>query len=93
MVDGALSESSLAGVEGWTLAEMPNTLGGSYPKQSFERLGTISNGGERGIRTLDTFPYTHFPGVRLRPLGHLSIALELDSRTVKYIPLSVVYKQ
>ena len=29
-------------------------------------------GGERGIRTLDTFPYTHFPGVRLQPLGHLS---------------------
>jgi hypothetical protein len=23
---------------------------------------------ERGIRTLDTLPYTHFPGVRLRPL-------------------------
>ncbi len=31
------------------------------------------NGGERGIRTLDTlFTYTHFPGVRLQPLGHLS---------------------
>jgi hypothetical protein len=29
-------------------------------------------GGERGIRTLDTLPYTHFPGVRLRPLGHFS---------------------
>ena len=31
------------------------------------------NGGEGGIRTLDTLPYTHFPGVRLRPLGHLSV--------------------
>ena len=31
------------------------------------------SGGERGIRTLDTgLPYTHFPGVRLQPLGHLS---------------------
>ena len=30
------------------------------------------NGGEQGIRTLDTLPYTHFPGVRLRPLGQLS---------------------
>jgi hypothetical protein len=30
------------------------------------------SGGERGVRTLDTLPYTHFPGVRLRPLGHLS---------------------
>ena len=27
---------------------------------------------EEGIRTLDTLlAYTHFPGVRLRPLGHL----------------------
>jgi hypothetical protein len=29
-------------------------------------------GGEGGIRTLDTFPYTHFPGVLLQPLGHLT---------------------
>ena len=29
-------------------------------------------GGERGIRTLETLPFTHFPGVRLQPLGHLS---------------------
>src|SRR5262245_43360778 len=30
-------------------------------------------GGEDGIRTHDTvLPYTHFPGVRLQPLGHLS---------------------
>ena len=31
-------------------------------------------GGERGIRTLgtDLCPYTHFPGVLLKPLGHLS---------------------
>ncbi len=33
----------------------------------------LESGGEGGIRTLDTgLPYTHFPGVRLRPLGHLS---------------------
>ena len=31
------------------------------------------NGGEGGIRTLGTlFTYTRFPGVHLRPLGHLS---------------------
>ena len=31
------------------------------------------NGGEGGIRTLGTvLPYTHFPGVLLKPLGHLS---------------------
>ncbi len=32
-------------------------------------------GGERGIRTPDTLPYTHFPGVLLQPLGHLTILL------------------
>src|SRR3546814_13836544 len=32
-------------------------------------------GGAGGIRTLDTvLPYTHFPGERLRPLGHRSAA-------------------
>ncbi len=36
-----------------------------YLAKSFRR--------EEGIRTLDTLlRYTHFPGVRLRPLGHLS---------------------
>ncbi len=30
-------------------------------------------GGERGIRTLDTLlTYTHFPGVRFRPLSHFT---------------------
>ncbi len=30
---------------------------------------------EEGIRTLDTLlTYTHFPGVLLQPLGHLSIS-------------------
>ncbi len=29
-------------------------------------------GEEGGIRTLETLRFTHFPGVRLRPLGHLS---------------------
>ena len=33
----------------------------------------LITGGERGIRTLDTLlTYTHFPGVLLQPLGHLS---------------------
>ena len=35
--------------------------------------GLFMCGGERGIRTLDTrLAYTHFPGVLLQPLGHLS---------------------
>jgi hypothetical protein len=33
----------------------------------------LERGGAGGIRTLDTvLPYTHFPGERLRPLGHRS---------------------
>ena len=35
------------------------------------------NGGEEGIRTLDTgLPYTPLAGERLRPLGHLSTAVD-----------------
>ena len=37
-------------------------------------------GGEAGIRTPDTLPYTHFPGVLLQPLGHLTILLFLCYR-------------
>jgi hypothetical protein len=34
------------------------------------------NGGERGIRTLETLlTLTHFPGVLLQPLGHLTVRL------------------
>ncbi len=33
----------------------------------------LKYGGEAGIRTPDTLPYTHFPGVLLQPLGHLTI--------------------
>ncbi len=33
----------------------------------------LKYGGEGGIRTPDTLPYTHFPGVLLQPLGHLTI--------------------
>ena len=33
----------------------------------------LEDGGEGGIRTLDTLPYTHFPGVLLQPLGQLTV--------------------
>ncbi len=34
----------------------------------------IKYGGERGIRTLETLlTLTHFPGVLLQPLGHLTV--------------------
>ena len=50
------------------------------------------HGGERGIRTLETVsPPTHFPGVRLRPLGHLSEAPRAQraepARTIVKTPL------
>ena len=54
-----------------------------HPKKSLPKGGLFLDGGEGGIRTLDTLPYTHFPGVRLRPLGHFSEAAEntTDTRT------------
>ncbi len=39
----------------------------------FYKIKSFKNGGERGSRTLDTLRYTHFPGVLLRPLGHLTV--------------------
>ncbi len=45
----------------------------SYSHSSVE-FQTIRR--EEGIRTLDTLPYTHFPGVLLQPLGHLSVFLK-----------------
>ena len=43
-------------------------------KSPYLRTGShLEYGGEGGIRTPDTLPYTHFPGVLLQPLGHLTI--------------------
>ena len=46
-------------------------------------------GGAGGIRTLDTgLPYTHFPGVRLRPLGHVSgFPFRMGTRPLACSPL------
>ncbi|WP_216823822.1 hypothetical protein, partial [Aeromonas bivalvium] len=45
-------------------------------------------------RTLDTLPYTHFPGVLLQPLGHLTKFLLLEvafgSRCARILPTSSV---
>src|ERR1700754_5236332 len=48
----------------------PRTIANaSFPEEQAQEV----NGGAGGIRTLDTvLPYTHFPGERLRPLGHRS---------------------
>ena len=41
----------------------------------------LQRGGEEGIRTLDTgSPYTPLAGERLRPLGHLSTAVDSEGR-------------
>ena len=45
------------------------------PVLSYELF--LKYGGEAGIRTPDTLPYTHFPGVLLQPLGHLTILSSL----------------
>ena len=43
----------------------------------------MNRGGERGIRTLDTLlTYTHFPGVLLQPLGHLTICAVDDNQKI-----------
>ena len=40
---------------------------------AFATVDTLQYGGEGGIRTLDGLStHTHFPGVLLKPLGHLS---------------------
>ncbi len=41
-------------------------------KSSHFRTSSSLNMAVRGIRTPDTLPYTHFPGVLLQPLGHLT---------------------
>lgn len=47
--------------------------------------------GEKGIRTLGTLlAYTHFPGVRLRPLGHLS--MYQNANFTKLIFGALIYK-
>jgi hypothetical protein len=48
-----------------------------------EKASLVTKAGicrEEGIRTLDTLEgYTHFPGVLLQPLGHLSVGLIFKS--------------
>ncbi len=42
-------------------------------KNALKLIDFVLNMAVRGIRTPDTLPYTHFPGVLLQPLGHLTI--------------------
>jgi hypothetical protein len=55
-----------------------------------QRTETRLYGGEGGIRTLDTgLPYTHFPGVLLQPLGHLSGFLLIPTLSVS--PVGMIW--
>ena len=50
--------------------------------------GFSKHGGEGGIRTLEGLRLTHFPGVLLRPLGHLTnFKLGIFFKGVTEIPL------
>ena len=53
-------------------SQSPETTKGNQHKVDSP---SIFRGGEGGIRTLEAFRLTHFPGVLLRPLGHLSTLL------------------
>ena len=53
------------------------TLFRKYSAIQITDTGSTEIGGEGGIRTLDRLlTYTHFPGVLLKPLGHLSGRLQ-----------------
>ncbi len=48
--------------------------------------GVLIIGREEGIRTLDTlFTYTRFPGVRLKPLIHLSVEVNIFYCLILYL--------
>ena len=50
--------------------------GGLFLSLFLGKSATYTRGGERGIRTLETLQtLTHFPGVLLKPLGHLTVLL------------------
>ncbi len=56
----------------WYMLAEANGLSGAGARAR-AGLDTEGSGGAGGIRTLDTLlAYTHFPGERLRPLGHRS---------------------
>ena len=77
-----LRAASQAPLSNWHAPVVEPPIGDSHPPTSGEYTNKnaqlltghfyINDGGEGGIRTPDTLPYTHFPGVLLQPLGHLT---------------------
>ncbi|KGJ95669.1 hypothetical protein ND16A_1204 [Thalassotalea sp. ND16A] len=41
-------------------------------KKTSKFIEVLFYGGDGEIRTLERFPFTHFPGVLLQPLGHVT---------------------
>jgi len=72
------------GIEASVKAAPPSSFATGYATQHPQRRAKYSKrraiiGGERGIRTLEgLLTLTPLAGVRLRPLGHLSVRLEID---------------
>ncbi len=74
---GRCGQRLLSGIVPWRPASSKRTIGERLwePRAFLEFYQAKSRlvGGAGGIRTLDTLlAYTHFPGERLRPLGHRS---------------------
>ena len=66
--------------DGMVRATRPVAPFAGLPSKERQVLGVL--GGAGGIRTHDRLlTYTHFPGVRLRPLGHRSACLTARART------------
>ena len=66
--------SRFARLEPTRVLTLPRAIAGiSGTKKAALLQLSFQDGGEGGIRTLDTLPYTHFPGVLLQPLGHLTV--------------------
>ncbi len=66
--------SRFARLEPTRVLTLPQAIAGiSGTKKAALLQLSYQDGGEGGIRTLDTLPYTHFPGVLLQPLGHLTV--------------------
>ena len=55
----------------------------SKKKSRLTKVKRLIISGEKGIRTPETLlAFTHFPGVLLRPLGHLSLVSLLKTQQV-----------
>ena len=70
--------------------EFGNRLAIAHPRPELSCENTWGNsGGERGIRTLEgLLTLTPLAGVRLRPLGHLSVRLEIDALSGSCAPIA-----